>query len=244
MTQWLLGNCDAALAVSHALARDVAVLAGGRVQPKVVYNGVTEDFHPAANRHQVRQQLGLPKAARIILFVGRCEMDKGAGDLLRAFRSIAAEEPSAVLLFVGEGGARQDLERHAGSRVLFAGHVGRERITLYLQAADIFALPSHGEGMPNALLEAMAVGLPCVAARVGGIPEAIEDGVNGLLIPMQSPADIAAAVNRVFKSPDLAARLGSAAMRTVKERFTWNGNAREHLAIYEETIRKYHACAN
>ena len=98
--------------------------------------------------------------------------------------------------------------------------------------------------MPNALLEAMAVGLPCVAARVGGIPEAIEDGVNGLLIPMQSSAAIAAAVKRVFKSPELAARLGAAAMGTIRTRFTWDGNAQEHLAIYEETIRKYHGHAN
>ncbi len=245
MTGWTLRNCQAAVAVSGALARTAAALAGSGIEPKVVYNGVAEEFQPGGDRSVTRLQLGLPPTARILLFAGRCEKDKGVEELLQAFALIAAEDGSAVLVIAGEGSARKELERQAqrsswATRVRFVGQLGRKDVALLFKAADVFVLPSYAEGMPNALLEAMAAGLVCVATPVGGIPEAIEDGVNGLLAPVQSAGAIAAAVKKVFASPALSARLGTAAARTIQNRFTWKANAESHLAIYEEAIRNFH----
>jgi teichuronic acid biosynthesis glycosyltransferase TuaC len=249
MTRWLLRNCDAAVAVSRSLAQEAVDLAGGEFKPEVVYNGVADAFQAPADRRQIRRELNLPEPARIIVFTGRCEKDKGVEELVEAFGMITTEEASAALLFVGDGGARNELETRArrepwGSRVWFAGQVGREKVRLYLQAADVFVLPSHGEGMPNSLLEAMAVGLPCVATRVGGAPEAIEDNRNGLLIPAKSAGAIAAALRKVLHAPGFAEQLGTAATRTIRERFSWSANAERHLAIYEEVIRNFHNHAN
>ena len=249
MAGWTLRNCHAAIAVSGALARTAAALTGGAIEPTVVYNGVAEEFQQAGNREAARLKLGLPPEARILLFAGRCEKDKGAGELLQAFASIAAEEASALLVLAGDGGARGDLERQArraslAGRVRFVGQLGRKSLALFLKAADVFVLPSYGEGMPNALLEAMAVGLACVATPVGGIPEVIEDGVNGLLVPVQSAGAIVAAVKMLFASPALSERLGTAAARTIQSRLTWSANARSHLAIYEEVIRNFRSQPN
>jgi glycosyltransferase involved in cell wall biosynthesis len=246
LTRWTLQHCDAAIAVSGALAQNAADLAEGRVQPRVIYNGVAEDFQTVTGRSAARRQLGLPEAAQIILFVGRCEMDKGAGELLEAFAAIAAQFPAAQLVLAGDGGARPELERRTrsknwGTRVRFAGLVGRAQIGSYFRAADVFVLPSYGEGMPNALLEAMAAGVPCVATRVGGIPEAIEDGVNGLLIPAQSGSAVASAVHRLLDSPAFAAQLGAAAQGTIRRRFTWSANAQSHLQIYAEVLRDFYS---
>jgi len=242
-TRWALQNCDGFLAVSRALAQTAVELADGRLQPAVIYNGVAENFSAGADTRKIRRQLGLPETAKIILFVGRCERDKGAGELLGAFAAIARAEPAALLLVVGDGGARTELESTAksahGSRVRFAGLVGRDKIAGYFQAADVFVLPSYGEGMPNALLEAMAAGLPCVATRVGGIPEAIQDGVNGILIPPKSAPAVVQAVGKIFAEPDFARNLGRAARATVTNKFSWQANAANHLKFYHKTLESW-----
>ena len=245
MTQWALRRTDGMIAVSSALARDAVGLAGGTLSPKVIYNGVAEYFPKADDRAAIRRSLNLPETAQIILFVGRCELDKGAEELMKAFAEFRQRDPAAALVYVGDGSARVQLQALAsqgqfGGRVHFAGQVGRAEIRQYLQAADIFVLPSHGEGMPNALLEAMAAGLPCIATAVGGIPEAVQDGVNGLLIPPKSPAAIVAALQRINDVPDLAGQLGRAAIHTVKNKFTWQANAQAHLSFYEKVIAQFH----
>ena len=245
MTRWALQNCDGFIAVSHALGQTAVELADGPLQPEVIYNGVAENFSSAADAKKIRRQLGLPETAKIILFVGRCERDKGMDELLEAFAKIVRRYPEALLVVVGDGGARSEMESAVrcaafGDRVRFAGLVGRNEIPLYFQASDVFVLPSYGEGMPNALLEAMAAGLPCVATHVGGIPEAVQDGVNGILIPPKSAEAIAGALEKIISAPDFARGLGAAARRAITEKFSWPANARAHLKFYEQVIAKLH----
>jgi glycosyltransferase involved in cell wall biosynthesis len=247
MTRWALRQTDGMIAVSHALAEEAANIAEAEatLKPKVIYNGVGENFKTAGDRLASRRKLNLSAAAQIILFVGRCERDKGLGELLQASGDFSRLNPKAELVIVGDGGARSELELAArcepfDTRVHFVGQVGRDGIGEYLQAADIFVLPSYGEGMPNALLEAMAAGLPCVATHVGGIPEAIQDGVNGILIPPKSAGAIAGALKKIFSAPDLSRDLGAAARRTIADKFSWPANAHAHLEFYEQVIAKFH----
>ena len=123
----------------------------------------------------------------VIGFVGNLVPEKGPDVLLDAFGRIAAERRSAHLAFVGDGRLRSDLERRTsamslGERVTFAGFQEPDAVARWMRAADVVCIPSHREGCPNAMLEALASGRPVVASRVGGIPDIIVDRRNGLLV--------------------------------------------------------------
>ena len=126
--------------------------------------------------------------------------------------------PDATLLVVGDGEERARLERLAGDRVRFLGAQPREQVLRVLRAADVAVLSSRWENFPHVLVEALAVGTPVVATAVGGVPEIVEDGVNGLLVPAEDPEALAAALRRVLEEPGLRDRLAAATAGSV-ERF-------------------------
>lgn len=241
LTRSTLNRLDGLITVSRALARDALALAPGIPAPRVIYNGVAPAFQHLPAKADARRRLGLPSDARVVLNVGRCERDKGLGELLAAFASLP--DPTTRLVLVGDGSARsafetETRERRISDRVTFAGPANRARIPEFLAAADVFALPSYGEGMPNALLEAMAAHLPCVATAVGGIPEALDDQVSGLLVPPRSADALGTALRRLLDQPEFGQRLGDAAARAVASRFSWEANARQHLAFYREILAR------
>ena len=154
-----------------------------------------------------------------IAFVGKLTADKGVFELLEAVAAASAACPELHLELAGEGDvepvARRAHELGIGSRILIRGWCPppvRERI---LARAGIFALPSHFEGSPMSLLEAMAAGCAVVATRVGGIPDAVHDEVDGLLVPEGDTPALARALTRLLSDPELARRLGAAARESV-----------------------------
>jgi glycosyltransferase involved in cell wall biosynthesis len=159
----------------------------GREKFAVIHSGV--DFAPAApegpGREEMRRELGIPPGALVVGTLGRLTAVKGQGDLVEAFARVRSQVQNAWLLLVGDGEERANLEARArklgveGCTVL-AGW--RQEVFALLAAMDIFALPSRNEGMGKALVEAMFAGLPCVATRVGGIPELVRHGQEGLLV--------------------------------------------------------------
>ena len=191
-----------------------------RVDPRRVLtipNGVDgEVFRPASGpeRATLRAELGLPSDRFVGAFVGRLHPVKGLDTLLRA----AASAPAIELVLVGDGPERERLVRLGAelgiqARTRFLGF--STRVADVLRAADAFLLPSRGEGMSNALLEAMACGLPCAAtASVGGVPELLGEG-RGLVVAVDDVAGWAAAIGRLVHDPALSRRLGAAAARYV-----------------------------
>jgi glycosyltransferase involved in cell wall biosynthesis len=160
----------------------------------------------------------------LVAFAGRCREGKGVFDLLDAMAGIAPSIAAMRLECAGDGDLAGVAERAAAlgidDRVRLRGWIGaRERDTL-LARASAFVLPSHAEALPMSLLEAMAAGCAVIATRVGGIPDLVEDGVNGLLVPPRDPAALARALRTVLDDPELAARLGRHARATVAERYT------------------------
>jgi len=160
----------------------------------------------------------------LVAFAGRCREGKGVFDLLDAVSELAPRHPALRLEFAGDGDLGRLVERAAAlgidERVRLRGWIGaRERDDLLARAA-VFVLPSHAEALPVSLLEAMAAGCPVVASRVGGIPDLVQDGVNGLLVPPRDPEALAHALRTVLDDADLAARLGREARATVAERYT------------------------
>ena len=178
-----------------------------------------------------------------LLFVGRWASNKGLLELVEAFAALLQEAPDAHLVLVGEdGGMRSAVEARARSlgvdgRLHAVGHVEDEAwITAAYREARLTVLPSEYEAFGLVLLESLAQGTPVVASRVGGIPEVIEDGRSGLLVPPRSPADLAKAIARVWNDPALARRLGEYGRTEVVPRFTWEALA-DHLdSLYRRLV--------
>lgn len=182
----------------------------------------------AKHKAATRNALGLPADATIIVFTGRLLRSKGVLQLTRVWTRLRHEHPRARLVIVGSGrGLMHDCETELHtlieaeglrSSVLTTGFV--RNVEDYLKAADIFAFPTTDEAFGISLIEAMAAGLAVVATRVGGIPDIVEPGQNGLLIDPDDEAGLEAALDRLLLDAALRTRLGAAAMATVKQRYT------------------------
>jgi glycosyltransferase involved in cell wall biosynthesis len=165
-----------------------------------------------------RHALGLSESDRIILSVGRLSKEKGHEDLLKAFSLVldTISDAPLCLVVVGNGPERNrlvELARPYGRKILFAGHVA-DPWPLY-HAAELFVLPSHSEGSPLVILEALAAGLPIVGTCVGGVPEVLSDGASAVLVPPRQPEDLSAAITRLLQDEMLRRRLIAAASSTL-----------------------------
>jgi glycosyltransferase involved in cell wall biosynthesis len=164
------------------------------------------------------------------VFVGRLEPSKGIADLLQALPTVLAARPEAKLVLVGEGSARALCERAAassGGRILVMGGRPLAEVASWMAAADLITLPSHAEGSPNVVLEALASGRRVVATQVGGVPDLIDAPALGELTPPRDPLRLAAALLRGLSasgpgSPDGAAIAAAAAAKIV----SWEDSAR------------------
>src|SRR5215211_6357455 len=170
-----------------------------------------------------------------VLFVGRLASQKGVGTLVSA--AALLKDRSARVLLVGDGPERKALERRArrigvGDRLRFEGFVAQERLPAVLAHADLLVLPSLYEELGTVLLEAMQAGLPIVASRTGGIPDVIEDGVNGMLVPPGDPEALARAIDRLLADRDLARRLSEEAQQRAKD-YDWEVLAERVLRVYQ-----------
>ena len=187
------------VAVSRPLGDELAGLGVPRQRIAVVENGVdAARFHPR-DRAACRAALGLPAAGRLVVYVGRLVRDKGLGELLAAFATLAPRHPELSLALVGDGAARAECAAAAariGPQVRLAGARPLDEIPTWLGAADLFVLPSWYEGTPNVLLEALACGRRAVASDVGGIPDVLDSPVLGERVPPRDAAALAAAIER------------------------------------------------
>jgi glycosyltransferase involved in cell wall biosynthesis len=163
------------------------------------------------------------REAGLIAFVGRLEAAKGVYDLLDALADLRGR-PELRLICAGDGDMARVRSRAAelklGARVKLAGWLGHEGRDRLLATASLFVLPSHAEGVPVSLLEAMAAGCPVIATAVGGIPDVVRHGVNGLLVTPGEPAALAGAIARLLDDRALAVRLGAAARDTIARHHT------------------------
>jgi glycosyltransferase involved in cell wall biosynthesis len=158
---------------------------------------------------------------------------------LEAAAVLAERFPDVYFVVVGDGAIKPELEEQArrlglGRRIAFTGF--RNDVPEWMSEAAVSVLPSLSEGTSNTLLESMAAGIPVVATRVGGNPEVIEDGVSGLLVPPRDSAALAAATARLLEDGDLAARLGDAGMRRVRELFSIEGSVHETEHLYQRLV--------
>lgn len=173
---------------------------------------------------------------RQITMVANLRPAKGQDVLLNALPRVLASHPEVRVAFVGDGPTRRELEEQARAfgiahAVSLQGHA--EDVAQVLADSDVFTLPSDSEAFPNALLEAMAAGLPCVASNTGGVPDMLEHGRTGLCVPPRDPAALSAALLHMLDAPDAARRMGAHAQATARERFSFERmvTSFEHLYL-------------
>ena len=203
----------------------------------------------AARWKRLRAEHGIAPDDVLVGVVARLEPEKGHRWLLEAWPDVIAKAPRTWLLVVGEGSLDGELRaqaralpRAARERIVFTGR--REDIAAVTAELNVAVLPSLREAQGISILEAMAQRLPVVASAVGGIPEVVTDGVDGLLVPPASPGELAAAIARLASSPALRARIGEAGYRTVVERFSIDAQVRRIEAVYDEELARSGAVAS
>jgi glycosyltransferase involved in cell wall biosynthesis len=228
------GRTDAYIAVSDAIGQALvgSGVAPGRVH--VVHNGVDAEAIRAAAREHL--SAGLPAGdGPLVGCVARLEKVKGVADFVDAAELVARDHSSARFVAVGDGTEAESLAaRRAPSlvdRLEFLGHV--DPIEPLVAALDVLVLPSLSEALGLVLLEAGALGVPVVATAVGGIPEVVEDGVTGILVPPGQPTALADAVNQLLGDPVRARAMGEAGRARVERKFALERTVAGHVAVYE-----------
>lgn len=232
---------DLVLPNSHAVLRDV--LAQERIpreRLRVVWNAV-EPPVAHSSKNATRAACGVPLNVTCGVVVANLIAYKGHSSLIEAMASVRSACGDVHLCLVGDGAERARLEhlaREHGVDDLLHFCGATEQVGSYIHAADFGILPSLQEGMSNALLEMMASGLPVIATSVGGSVDVVRDGVNGLLVRPANPGQLADAIVRLVRAPDLRSRLGAAAKVDVLERFSYAALVSSMTAIYRELVQR------
>ncbi|MFZ7096207.1 glycosyltransferase family 4 protein [Luteimonas dalianensis] len=231
-----LRGARAVIAVSAALAARARELGAPAGRVHVLYNGVDGDHFRPGDRAAARERLGLPSEAPLVLYAGNLKPGKGCLDLLEAFAGLLKREPDARLAFVGDGPAARILRNRAGElgvaeRLLLAGARVHDELPEWMRAANLLCLPSHSEGVPNVVLEAMACGLPVVASNVGGIPEVLPAHA-GLMVPPRDRQALVDALDQALRrdwQPDAITAHASC--------YSWHDNIQRLDRILQDAAR-------
>lgn len=238
LDRWSLRRPDRIVTVCKPFAAELVRNGAPGNRVVVIPNAI--ESRPAPDEAAIaalRRQWRLAAEERVILSVGRLSTEKGHIDLITAFKRWLTTSPPQqrfTLLMVGDGPERQRLENAAadlGDRVRFLGHQADVWPLYFL--ADIFALPSHSEGSPLVLLEAMAAHRAIVATAVGGTPETVEDDVSAMLVPPRDIEQLTAALKRLSSDPDRRARLGRSAFEALGK-FSPEAYRDRILTLYRE----------
>ena len=238
--------CDAILTVSKK-TREHHLQYGKLPQHKIktIYNGIQLSRFQKRNQHsldQIKLELGLKSHNIVITTVAVLREQKGIQYMFKALPEILRHIPNLTYLVVGDGKyatSLQDLvaELHINNHVIFAGH--RTDIPDILALSDLFVLPSLGDALPTVLIEALAAETPVIATQVGGIPEIIEDGSNGLLVPSSDSKSLAEACLKILKDRELSHRLTANGLETAKHRFDVKVQVGQLENLYTELIKQY-----
>jgi glycosyltransferase involved in cell wall biosynthesis len=240
--EWLPSPNVVHIANSHAGARSLSRQVGIKLSKfKVIYNGV--DIKRAAVERratELRRELSIPEGASIVISVGRLAIEKNYRLLLRIARRCKGSIP-LVFLIVGSGELEAELKAYChklgvGDCVRFLGT--RLDIFSLLRSSDIFCMTSYLEGFPNALIEAMAAGVPVIVTRFPGAEDIVDSGVTGILIPPNDEECAYQALQHLASCQAAARKLGNAAKELVAQRFSQDNMVAAYTAFYRNTISK------
>jgi len=227
--------------VQHPRALARAQIVERAIVPNFVDDGAFDDLR-SGERERMLYDLGVPPGSLVVGIVARLRPIKDHESLFRATAALRVRWPTLRVVLVGDGGSQGDLEARAralgiGDVVHFAGHRSQEPNPHRL--FDISVLCSLSEGFPNSVVEAMAAARPVVASDVGGIPDAVVDGETGLLVPPQSPARLADAIDALLRDPARRAAMGAGGQRRAKARFHAASVVPKLEQLYEQSYEQF-----
>jgi len=203
----------------------------------VIHNAIRQPDVLSAEKRQARIILGFSKDERLLITIGRLIPLKRIDQIIK----IIPQLDNVKLIVAGDGPEKKPLERLVASlnlrdRVLLTGQVSQEEVPIYLRASDVFVLNSETEGLSHVLLEAMAVGVPIIATGAGGNPEVVEDGVNGLLIPIGDQEKLTEAILRVLQDRELAGEFVKRSRDKAARIFSWDVMVERTLDVFQAAM--------
>ena len=236
-SRWMYRRVARVIAVSGAITRRL-IERDGVLPAKitVVPNSVPPSRESHGDDLPIPAELG---RGPVVGMVARLQPEKGVTSFLKAAAHVAGEFPAARFVVVGDGPLREELFRLAEDlkvreRVLFLGF--RPDAQALIKLMDVVAVPSVSEGTPLVVLEAMAAGVPVVASAVGGIPDQIRPGREGILVPPGDPGALADALTKVLRDPELARRVGEAGRQRASTKFSHENMVRKVEGIYRDAL--------
>ncbi len=250
VARWTARQASMITACSNDLAARLAALGAEPQGLLTVPYGVDAQQFAPGDGQALRAELAIAPDQPLLMWISRMVYKKGVHVLLEALPMILQAHPRTVLLLGGYGDLRDELAAQAqrlglSDHVRFPGSIGHRDVNRYWNAADVAVVPAihdqrgNVDGLPNMLLEAMSAGRPIVASRVAGIPQVIDDGVHGLLVPEGDPSALAQAIIRLLDDGTLAHALGAAARARVERELRWSHIAARFEQIYELAQRRY-----
>ena len=239
LRKWLYRRCARVHTVSASLRHHLKEIGLPADHVVSLLNGVdVARFRPPASRAAAKELIGLPRDALVVGMVGRLIPSKRHGLLLQAFAEIGASVPQLRLLLLGDGGEAREAvlsaiqEHPLRERIHWVGHQAEP--APYYAAMDLLAMPSSVEGLSNALLEAMACGVPCLAHPACGATEVVADGKNGLLRSMDRVGELADALGEALARPELLAAMAREARVRVEADFSLEAMVARYARLFEE----------
>jgi glycosyltransferase involved in cell wall biosynthesis len=242
LDRWSLPTANHLITVCQAFAQELTNVGVPLERISVQHNSIRVEQRASIEEVQkLKAKFQLEEGERLVLAIGRLSREKAHIDLINAFAQLRRTQPdiNARLVIIGDGPEREKLEVAAADlaineRTIFTGQLSD--VSSYYALADLMALPSHSEGSPYVLLEAMAAGVPVVATAVGGIPEMVEHEKSALLVPARDPQALAAAIARVLTDEQLAHTLTTNSSRLVATRYSPESHLRSLVKIYQEIL--------
>ena len=239
----VLDSAEVIIATTRSYAEESPFLKNYLDKIVVIPNGINiDEVTTKLTQEESRINLGLPLKTKIILFFGSLVPYKGPDILLKAFKVIKKEFPEVMLIFAGRGQMLKELQDMAQKfdledDVIFLGFVEEEKKALYYKSADIFCLPSTNmaESFGIVNLEAMASGIPIVGSNLGGIPDIVKEGENGLLAKPCDHQSLANAILRLLNDNDLSQEMGNNGRKMVED-YTWDKIAKETENLYKDIL--------
>ena len=242
LDRWSLPKAYRVVTVCQPFAEQLAK-AGVRKNRITILHNAAQPFvaPPLEEVERTWRKLGIADDEAVILAVGRLSEEKGHADLVRAAAILSGSPgvPRFRVVILGDGPEREPLLQLAtklgvAQRIKLAGF--QRDTALYYAMATLVAVPSHSEGSPNVVLEAMAAGLPIVANQVGGVPEILDEGATGLMVMPRSPNAMANAIQKILSDEELRGRLGASARARVESSYTPAAYRRALVEFYQEIL--------
>ena len=231
---------DVVVTVSNPLKKFLANSGISETKIRIIYNAIDKDeLKPNLSPEEVRNRYSIKDEDKLVGVIGRLSPEKGQAVFLHAFKKVVEKVPFAKAIIIGDGQEKERLMNFCSDnglrdKVIFSGY--QNNIANVYQIMDLIVLPSFSEGLPNVILEAMAFKIPVIATSVGGVPEVITDGLNGLLVPPGNSDLMAEKIIELQGNKRESENIGENGYRSLYPRFSPEHRSDQILTLYEELL--------